>query len=151
MSPSVPPPFNCPICSWWTSQHSTPDLLSVLSKRPEGAERELDVSDLTRRGSLYWVIRGLTGATTTISRLNMFYSEFPPSAMKWPLHNPHRIYSNFVFPNCAKQFQDENDQNFGKLWVYHQHKLFVSLDYHLFSSSLKLLPGWMTSKLIARL
>merc|ERR1711953_960435 len=41
----------------------------------------------------------------------MFYPEFSPS-MKWQLHNP-RIYSNFVFPNCGKQFQDETDQSFG--------------------------------------
>ena len=43
----------------------------------------------------------------------MFYPEFNP-AMKWhQLHN-QRLYSNFVFPNCAKQFQQEEDQNFGK-------------------------------------
>ena len=47
----------------------------------------------------------------------MFYPEFSQS-MKWQLHNP-RIYSNFVFPNCGKQlqFQDENDQNFGKFII----------------------------------
>ena len=44
----------------------------------------------------------------------MFYPEFSP-AMKWhQLHN-QRLYSNFVFPNCATQFKDE-EQNFGKLW-----------------------------------
>ena len=44
----------------------------------------------------------------------MFCPELSP-AMKWhhQLTNQRQLYTNFVFPNCAKQFQDE-DPNFGE-------------------------------------
>ena len=52
----------------------------------------------------------LSGQVITIS-VRMFYPEISP-AMKWhQLHN-QRLYSNFVFPNCAK-FQEE-DPDFGE-------------------------------------
>ena len=44
----------------------------------------------------------------------MFYPEISP-AVKWhQLHN-QRLYSNFVFPNCAKHFQEE-EPDFGEFW-----------------------------------
>ena len=58
----------------------------------------------------------------------MFYPEFSP-AMKWQLHNP-RIYSNFVFPNCGKQFQDETDQSFGKFGLsllFYQEDILINV------------------------
>ena len=60
----------------------------------------------------------------------MFYPEFSPS-MKWQLHNP-RIYSNFVFPNCGKQFQDETDQNFGKFGMEIWYKFIMNIFWNTF-------------------
>ena len=47
----------------------------------------------------------------------MFCPELSP-AITWhhQLTNQRQLYTNFVFPNCAKQFQDE-DPNFGELMV----------------------------------
>lgn len=54
----------------------------------------------------------LSGQVITLSKtVRMFYPEISP-AIKWhQLHN-QRLYSNFVFPNCAK-FQEE-DPDFGE-------------------------------------
>ena len=69
----------------------------------------------------------------------MFYPEINP-AMKWhQLHN-QRLYSNFVFPNCAKL--QEEDPDFGE-FLFVWMKLFLRTVYSV-QSDLILLP-WSVS------
>ena len=102
---TAPPPLaHLPHIGSWLRVPGS-DLLPVCSDRPEGAQ----TGDRDQRR--VWP-RGHPGQVITISRtVRMFYPEISP-AMKWhQLHN-QRLYSNFVFPNCAK-FQEE-DPDFGE-------------------------------------